>query len=80
MKIGNVLCCNGNFHILVVASADSLAEHMSESVGFLHFLGVETEHRLVNVPLKVCLADEVVSAEDDTLEVSPKAFNAVGGE
>ena len=50
---------------------------MGESCRFLQFLGVETEHRLVNVPLKVCLADEVVSAEDDTLEVSPKALNSV---
>ena len=51
---------------------------MDESFGFARFFCVETEHRLVNVPFKICLADEVICAEDDTLEVSPKALNAVG--
>ena len=50
---------------------------MGESCRFVHFFCVKAEHRLVNVPFKVCLVDEVVSAEDDTLEVSPKALNSV---
>ena len=41
---------------------------MGESCRFVHFFCVETEHRFVNVPFKVCLADEVICAEDDTLE------------
>lgn len=77
---GKNLCCGGNFHILVITRAESLAEHIGEPVGFLQFLGVETVHRLVYVPFKIRLGYEVVSAEDNPLEVSPKAFNAVGSE
>ena len=51
---------------------------MGESCRFAHFFCIETEHRLVNVPFKVSLGNKVVRAEDDTLEVSPKALNAVG--
>ena len=39
---------------------------------------VPTEQLLVNVPLQVGLAHEVVSAENHTLEMRPKALNAVG--
>ena len=52
---------------------------MGESRRFAHFFCIEAEHRLVNVPFKVCLADKVIGSEDNPLEVSPKAFNAVGG-
>ena len=72
------LCCGGNFHVLVVARAKSLAEHIGEPVGFLQFLGVETVHRFVYVTLKVCFGHKVICAEDNPLEVSPKALNAVG--
>jgi hypothetical protein len=37
---------------------------MGESCRFAHFF-------FVNMPLKVCLADEMICAEDDTLEVPP---------
>ena len=37
---------------------------MGESCRFVHFFCIETEYCLVNVPFKVCLADEMVSAED----------------
>lgn len=77
---GKNLCCGGNFHVLVVACAESLAEHIGEPVGFLQFLGVETVHRFVNVPFKVRLGNKVVCAEDNTFKVPPKAFNAVSRE
>jgi len=51
---------------------------MGESFRFVHFFCVKAEHRLVNVPFKVCLADEVICTEDDTLEVPSKALNAIG--
>ena len=77
---GKNLCCSGNFHVLVVARTESPAEHIGEPVGFLQFLGVETVHRFVNVPFKICLTHEVVCAEDNTLEVSPETLNAVCSE
>lgn len=77
---GKNLCCGGNFHVLVIARTKSLAEHIGESVRFLQFLGVETIHGFVNVTLKVCLGNEMVRSEDNTLKVSPETFNSVGGE
>ena len=62
----------------VVTLANRFSKHMGESCRFAHFFCIETEHRLVNVPFKVSLGNKVVRAEDDTLEVSPKALNAVG--
>ena len=69
---------NHHFNILIGTLTDRLTEHMGESCRFVHFFCVETEHRLVNVPFKVCLADEVIGSEDNPLEMSPKALNAVG--
>lgn len=51
---------------------------MGESCRFAHFFCVETEHCLVNVPFKVRLADEVISAKDNPLEMPPKTFYAIG--
>ena len=76
---GKSLCCGGNFHVLVVACSESLAEHIGEPVGFLQFLGVEAVHRFVNVPFKVCFGNEMIRSEYNPLEVSPKSLNAVGG-
>ena len=80
MKFGKILRSHRYFHILVVASAHCHAEHIPEPVGAFHILGIETENRLVNVPFKIRLGNEVISAEDNPLEVPPKALNAVGGE
>ena len=35
---------------------------MGESCRFVHFFCVKTEHSLVNIPLKVCLGNEVIRA------------------
>lgn len=67
-----------HLHILIQNLADRLLKHNGEPIGFFHLLCIEAEHRLVNIPLKVCLGNEVISSEDNPLEMSPKAFNTIG--
>lgn len=61
-----------HLHILIQNLADRLLKHNGEPIGFFHLLCIETEHRLVNVPFKAYLSDEVISVEDDTLEAPQK--------
>ena len=66
-------------NVFILNLADSLLEHIREPIGFFHLLGVETIYGLVNVPFKVQLGDEMISAENDALKMPPKAFNTIGG-
>ena len=67
-----------HLHVIITDDADGLSEHMGEAFSFGRFSRVPTEQLLVNVPLKIGLADEVVCAEHHSLEVRPKALNAIG--
>jgi hypothetical protein len=49
-----------------------------ETIGSILFPCVPTIHLFINVTLYIVLTYTVVSREDNTLEVSPKAFDAIG--
>lgn len=51
---------------------------MGEAFSFGCFSRVPTEQLLVNVPLQIGFTNEMISTENNTLEMRPKALNAIG--
>ena len=64
---------------LIGADTQRHTEHIGKAGGFVRFSRIVAVHGLVNVTLKVCLGDKVISAEDAALEMRPKTFDGVGG-
>ena len=67
-------------NVFIGTYSNTFGEHISKAGGFVRFFCVETEHGFVYIPFKVYLGDEVIGSEDNPLEMSPKALNAVGCE
>ena len=75
------LCYYTNrLHVVVIALADSHMKHMDETHTLVSLTGIIAVHSFVYVTLQISLRYEVVRTEHHAFEVSPKAFNAVGGD
>jgi len=64
-------------HVPIGEPPDRPLKHIHKPVILVPVARVVAEHALVNVPLKILRADEVVNAEDGTLQLAPKPLNRI---
>lgn len=67
-------------NISIRNNTKGLEEHIGEAFGFGRFSCIPTVHCFVHIGLQITLAHEVICTENHSLELSPKAFNGIGGD
>ena len=65
---------------LIVKYTECKVKHIGEPIRAFNLACIPPINGFINITLKIFRRNKMISAENHSLEVSPKAFNGIGGD